>query len=180
MDKKELKRKTIAKSCCELFAKEGFSNISVEMIAKNAGIGKGTIYEYFTKKEDIVLELMGCLQEEYDENFKKQKINTTNTTEKLFLLFDIFLGKSEKITLEREIYKQFLIVALLYPSQTILEYHQSLREKYILVIESISDKFDGKRIFDTIIGFFLLSITTREYDLTQTLHQYINQIGGEN
>jgi len=178
MDKKELKRKTIAKSCCELFAQDGFTNISVETIAKTAGIGKGTIYEYFTKKEDIILELMGCLQEEYDNSLEERFIAIENNKEKLFLLFEIFLVTNEKITLQRAIYKQFLIVSFIYPSNTILEYHANLRNKYISVIENISNDFDGALIFDTIIGFFVVSITTKNYDLKTTITQYLNLIGG--
>lgn len=178
MNKKEIKRKTIAKSCCELFAKNGFTNISVEMIAKNAGIGKGTIYEYFAKKEDIVLELMGCLQEEYDENFKNQSALITNPTEKLFFLFDIFLGTNEKVILQREIYKQFLIVTLIFPSDTILQYHQEMRNKYISIIQMISDEFDGELIFDTIIGFFTISLSTKDYDLSKNITKYLNKTGG--
>jgi TetR/AcrR family acrAB operon transcriptional repressor len=178
MDKKELKRKTIAKSCCELFAQDGFTNISVETIAKTAGIGKGTIYEYFTKKEDIILELMGCLQEEYDNSFKERFATIQSNKEKLFLVFEIFLGTNEKITLQRAIYKQFLIVSFIYPSNTILEYHANLRNKYISVIENISNDFDGALIFDTIIGFFVVSITTQNYNLQTTITQYLDHIGG--
>ena len=50
------KRKQIARSCCNLFLKYGFNNINVNSLAKNAGIAKGTIYEYFSSKEDIILE----------------------------------------------------------------------------------------------------------------------------
>ena len=178
MDKKELKRKTIAKSCCELFAQDGFTNISVETIAKTAGIGKGTIYEYFTKKEDIILELMGCLQEEYDNSLEEKFRTTSNKKEKLFLLFEIFLGTNEKIELQRAIYKQFFIASFIHPSDTILEYHTNLRDKYIAVIEDISNDFDGALIFDTIIGFFVVSITTKNYNLTTTTTQYLDHIGG--
>ena len=62
--KKINKRKAIAKSTCDLFITKGFVNISISEIAKVAGIGKGTIYEYFTNKEDIIFELMSCLQED--------------------------------------------------------------------------------------------------------------------
>jgi len=35
----------------------GFVNISISQIAKTAGIGKGTVYEYFNNKEDIVFSM---------------------------------------------------------------------------------------------------------------------------
>ena len=50
-EKKLEKRKAIAKSTCDLFVRKGFVNISVSEIAHVAGIGKGTVYEYFSNKE---------------------------------------------------------------------------------------------------------------------------------
>lgn len=180
MIKKEIKRKNIAKSCCELFAKNGFSNITVNAIAQQAGIGKGTVYEYFEKKEDIILELMGCLQEEYDNNLFSLDNQNQTKNEKLFSLFEIFLSDDEKISVQKEIYKQFLITTLLSPSDTMLDYHENLRNKYICVIEKISEKFDGGLIFDTIIGFFTISISTKNYDLKKTITNYLEPIGGTN
>ena len=53
-DKKEL----IFESLEELMETVPYSEISVETIAKNAGIGKGSIYYYFKSKEDILYELI--------------------------------------------------------------------------------------------------------------------------
>jgi len=50
---KDLKVKQIAQASLKLFSKKGYAATSVEQIARAAGIGKGTIYEYFNTKEDI-------------------------------------------------------------------------------------------------------------------------------
>lgn len=52
VDKTE-KINKIAKSALYLFAEKGFAATSVEQIAEAAGIGKGTVYEYFSSKEEI-------------------------------------------------------------------------------------------------------------------------------
>lgn len=41
----------------QLFKNSGYKDVSVEKITKTAQVAKGTFYHYFTKKEDIVLEL---------------------------------------------------------------------------------------------------------------------------
>ena len=51
--KKNLKRKIIAKSCSSLLEENQFQNISISKLAQTAGIGKGTIYEYFKNKEEL-------------------------------------------------------------------------------------------------------------------------------
>jgi AcrR family transcriptional regulator len=50
---KDLKASEIARAALGLFAKKGYSATSVKQIAEVAGIGKGTVYEYFDTKEDI-------------------------------------------------------------------------------------------------------------------------------
>ncbi len=178
MEKKELKKRYIAKSCCELFSKNGFANISVATIAHNAGVGKGTIYGYFEKKEDIILELMECLQEEYDTNLTLTSLEAKTPYEQLLALFEIFLSDDEKLTMQKDIYKQFLMVSFVSPTEAILQYHENLRNKYIQVIEKISQQYNGALIFDTIIGFFTVSITTNNYDLRSNITNYLNLIGG--
>ena len=50
---KELKIREIAMAAIALFSKKGFAATSVEEIAEAAGMGKGTIYEYFKTKEGV-------------------------------------------------------------------------------------------------------------------------------
>lgn len=53
IDKKEKKAK-ILEASIRVFAKKGISNSKMIDIAEAAGIGKGTIYEYFQSKDEIV------------------------------------------------------------------------------------------------------------------------------
>jgi AcrR family transcriptional regulator len=52
---KEQKIKEIALTALKLFSQKGYAGTNVGQIAKSAGIGKGTIYEYFETKEDIFI-----------------------------------------------------------------------------------------------------------------------------
>ena len=47
------KRKDILNSARALFKEKGFHNTKMEEIAIKAGVGKGTLYEYFTSKQQI-------------------------------------------------------------------------------------------------------------------------------
>ncbi len=47
------KRSEIAAVAIKLFAEKGFEKTSIQEIANNAGIGKGTVYHYFKTKEKI-------------------------------------------------------------------------------------------------------------------------------
>jgi TetR/AcrR family transcriptional regulator of autoinduction and epiphytic fitness len=53
--KKEAVRSQIIASSIELFSVHGIEGVTVDQIAETADIGKGTIYNYFQTKEDIVV-----------------------------------------------------------------------------------------------------------------------------
>ncbi len=55
IDKKE-RQKEIALVALDLFAEKGFEATSISNVAKAAGIGKGTVYEYFSSKEELIAE----------------------------------------------------------------------------------------------------------------------------
>lgn len=52
--KKAKTRKAILDAAITLFTRKGFDKTSIEELAKEAGIGKGTVYTYFKTKSDIL------------------------------------------------------------------------------------------------------------------------------
>jgi len=174
LSKKALKRQNIAKSCCNMFIANNLDKISVSSIAKEANIGKGTIYEYFTNKEDIVFELMSCLQEEYDKRFHTNLLNATNNYEKILALFEIFLSNNEIIIMQREIYRKFLIICLTNPTATIKIYNSNLRDKYISILDDIiQNRYISTKIYDSIIGFFIASNSVNDYNLEDNIKTFL-------
>jgi AcrR family transcriptional regulator len=165
--KKLNKRKAIAKSTCDLFITKGFVNISISEIAKVAGIGKGTIYEYFTNKEDIIFELMSCLQEDYDPKLKERLENSQTIDEKIKHLFSLYISDDPIVQTQRDIYKEFLAITLNNPSEQIIQYQHNMMEKYEQILFNIVQEGinDGKlepialefvvSIFATLDGFFI-------------------------
>jgi AcrR family transcriptional regulator len=49
------RRKQILEAASEIFAKEGLFGAELDSIAKNAEVGKGTIYRYFKNKNDLYI-----------------------------------------------------------------------------------------------------------------------------
>ena len=47
------KKEQILHAALEVFAKQGLQKGKIADIAEKAGIGKGTVYEYFSSKEEI-------------------------------------------------------------------------------------------------------------------------------
>lgn len=51
---KEGRRYEILKAACTEFSENGYESTKMEQIAKRAGIGKSTIYEYFSSKTELL------------------------------------------------------------------------------------------------------------------------------
>jgi len=64
---KSSKRIEIARKAMELFARDGFENTPVRKITAEVGIGKGTFYDYFTDKKDILNEIVQLMFSDWTE-----------------------------------------------------------------------------------------------------------------
>ena len=176
VDKKILKRKQIAKSCASILEKTQYHNVTISKLACEAGIGKGTIYEYFENKEDIVFELMTCMQESYDEKLEQLLNNDNNVIEQINSLFMLFLDNDETTTKQRDIYKQFLIICLSTTSSKMKEYNSKVRNKYINILNSIIfNKVVATNMYDSIIAIFINSNTLVNYNLKENIQKYIKE-----
>lgn len=51
-------RENIKDTALELFARQGYHSTTISQIARQAGVSKGLMYNYFTSKEDLVKKLV--------------------------------------------------------------------------------------------------------------------------
>lgn len=106
---REERRGEILAAAIELFAKDGFADTSVSMVAKAAGVSHGTVFLYFSTKEDLfraaVLEplltweatFMSILQTEGTpleriERFVRQQVQDVAAQESYVRLVHYVLG----------------------------------------------------------------------------------------
>lgn len=89
------KKDAILKAAFELFIEKGYLNTKISDVAEKAGIGKGTVYEYFSAKEEILLEALISI---VSKDFKKarelvMKENNCRDMMKAYLLCHLELMK---------------------------------------------------------------------------------------
>lgn len=132
---KAQKKRDIALSCKQLFIDKSINGLTISEVAKTAGVGKGTIYEYFSNKEEIVFEIVNILLQEYNL-IKEQKINEAKSSkEKIKVFFYIFYEKEEEDL--RQIYKEFISISLLTPDPQMMNFHSQCTDKYFTWFEAI-------------------------------------------
>src|SRR4051794_31697268 len=62
--KKERTRRHIIEAAIELFARDGIDAVTVDQLAAAADVGKGTVYNYFHTKEDIVVAFLADVEQQ--------------------------------------------------------------------------------------------------------------------
>ena len=65
------KRDKILFAAVEMFLEKDFYQVTIVEIAELAGVGKGTVYEYFPSKEDLFKECFSYCAEAYIQSFRQ-------------------------------------------------------------------------------------------------------------
>ncbi|MCS7258952.1 MAG: TetR/AcrR family transcriptional regulator [candidate division WOR-3 bacterium] len=89
----ETKRNQILKAAEEVFAQKGFFKATIEEIAEQAQIAKGTVYLYFPDKPSIFINLLAKKLNETKMRLLEIKAETLSSEEKLRKIFD-YLSKT--------------------------------------------------------------------------------------
>ena len=131
------KRKDIALSCMDLLLEKGIKKLTVSEVASQAGVAKGSIYDYFVNKEDIVFEIIRNDIANYQENLYAQITPELSTREKVFLLFDFLLNENEMFEKYQNIYKEYISINLSTKNDNMCEFNQECSQFFKTTIETL-------------------------------------------
>ncbi|MCM3413480.1 TetR/AcrR family transcriptional regulator [Metabacillus sp. YM-086] len=152
--KNELKKQIFFKSI-ELFKEYGYDNVTVEKIASSCGIAKGTFFNYFPKKEHVLLYL-GNSQNDYLQEIT-QKYKNVKIKQQLLLIFkellSVYLENSDLLKLALS---ETIRSALKDESRNINLFKETMT---ILIEEAktnktINTRFDSKMIASVLVGIY--------------------------
>ena len=160
--KKNAKRAEIARKCADLFIEKGCSKLTVSEAAEAAGIGKGTVYDYFDSKEDIVFEIMKETQKQYDQDILSKIEKAKTPREKVIAVFDLCILQDPETVKRRKIFKEFLLVCRTRTEEEISCIKIDSKEKYIALLEKIFEDGIKSKILKNeasafIEGLFLMA-----------------------
>lgn len=184
---KEQKKQDIALSCRELFAQNKIGSLTMLQIAKEAGVGKGTLYEYFKNKEEILFEIASVLMQKNEDKLLVEIANLKTTKEKIKKFYEFFC--SEEDAELREIYKEFVSITLVNPSEEMIDFQtQANTHFFALFRKIIQEGIDTKELVEESIdlsrgmlavgkGMFMQSETTKSIEnLKSELTLYLDTI----
>ena len=93
------RRREITDKAMSLFAKVGYDNVSLIMIAAATGISRTVLYRYFCSKHEVMVAAIQAVTGEIEENCKRIIAGRTSTLPKLeavcHQVVDVMFGKRE-------------------------------------------------------------------------------------
>ena len=181
------KRRDIAFSCKGLVLNKGIKNITISEIAKTAGVGKGSVYDYFKNKEDLVFELVNIMLLKHYDSLMKETDILNSAKEKVKGFFKFFYSE-EDIEL-RTIYKEFIAIALSSPNEDMIAFQSQCSDKYYQWFDEIIQNAINKNeissqaksllkgIFVSGEGMFITATSTNQLaTLEKDINEFIDAI----
>jgi len=157
---KQDKRIQILRAAVKVFSRHGFYKAKVEEIAKQAGIGKGTVYEYFPSKKELFQEMIKASLEQYTDLAEKETKSIEGCAEKLAKIIDIH---THFVTAHKDLAK----ILLNDPGgvgESLKRWMMTTRVRMIEIIEDIVSSGIKQGVF-------------REVDPTMTAQMFLGAIG---
>ena len=128
---KEERRKVILEAAKNRFQRFGYSKTTMDEIAGDAGISKGTIYLYFESKEDIFNDLLGKEAREMGRFLYHEVKDVSSAVKQLEMIFTGALDYLERHSFLRSILRRDVDIV----SPRIIKYVFTVEERYVSVIE---------------------------------------------
>ncbi len=104
------KRELIIEAAIKVFARDGLERGKISDIASEAGIGKGTVYEYFRRKEDIFQAIEHYVFTDFNLIFDQLNSSSLTPPQKLTTLMenalDMFMEMGDVLLILMELWAQ--------------------------------------------------------------------------
>jgi AcrR family transcriptional regulator len=84
---KRLTRQAIVDAARMLFIRKGFELTRIEDLARQAGIGKGAVYSYFSSKEQILIDMISEERQQLVARFEQRNDESAPIGEQILTLF---------------------------------------------------------------------------------------------
>ncbi|QRN86791.1 TetR/AcrR family transcriptional regulator [Clostridia bacterium] len=90
-------RKKILEGAFECFSTSDFHDVKMIEIARQAGVGKGTVYEYFESKEELYYQLFNFMLETYLQEMEDVAALKIPVKERIVALYEKQIRFSEEM-----------------------------------------------------------------------------------
>ena len=138
---KEAKQQHILETAYELFSQKGIEQVSIPEIATKSGVGRATVFRYFTTKLDLVIAIGTWKWEEYilehDALLSEEEEEDLTGAELLEFYLDAFI----------DLYRNHAdLLRFNYNFNSFLRYEakeESQKNSYMTMVDRLEERFHG-------------------------------------
>jgi len=153
-DIRENRKKLFRDTALRLFAEEGYHATSISKIAEKADISKGLMYNYFSSKEELLMDILNEGIKEFINYFDTNKDGELTDDE-----FKYFIEMTFKVLKERTDYWRLYFSLALQPSvfSILQSKYRKLLETTLAIMEDYFNKkeYENPRMQALMFGAFL-------------------------
>lgn len=145
-------RETILEKGKEMLLEESYRDFSIRRLAKNCGLGLGTLYNYFENKEDLIYHIFLSDWEitmELADKMKKEQLPVREKLRSIYLSLDTFVSQYLNVFWEMSDSSQNDC-----PPDYYLELHNKIRD--IIAAEQNSAKINTNADIEK-LSYFIMS-----------------------
>jgi Transcriptional regulator len=103
-DVSELNKESIINTAGDLFLKEGVKLVSIDDICKKLGISKKTFYQFYSQKEELIMDFM-VKKSESNQNKLREMVEGKDAVE-LFVALSAEFSKKKVLTSMKRVYSE--------------------------------------------------------------------------
>ncbi len=144
--RKEIKTNQILAAAMKVFAEKGYHYATVEDIAREAGVAKGSIHAYFENKLDVLLSIVLQFWQTVNQHTQQKLLLSSDSAETLKMIFDTFqelLLRDEQSLYWGKILREGLPKVHMIKSQKLKDKQNKIdneRKALMKTIDSVIDK----------------------------------------
>jgi AcrR family transcriptional regulator len=160
--RKDQLKELIFNTSVQLFKEKGFESVTVDEITQTCGIAKGTFYNYFRKKDEILLQL-GTHQMEVVQQVIIYTANKESVKERLLSIFqELFIFIKENQELAKVLFFEMLRSPQILEQENgkILEFQNALLPivKEGIANQEIKGSMDPESLSSLFISIYFQSV----------------------
>lgn len=130
------KREKIFLAAQELFSEKGFHETTVEEIARQAGVAKGTVYIYFDSKEQLFKEVIKSGFKELTRITEKKIESTSNPLKKIKLIVETYFNYFD---INRSLFRPLMMGEIEIKSRSLQQKRRKYIENYMRNIRKLAE-----------------------------------------
>lgn len=134
------KRDLILDAAYALFLNRGYYDVKIIDIADTAGIGKGTVYEYFESKDAIFLELFKTKVAAGYENLSELLVKNIPCEKKVKEYIEFELENSSKYNFNKNFLVDLMVKSDVLRNRELIDsFHNLVNKKFSIIYQIIED-----------------------------------------